>query len=192
MQHSEPICYSFGPLTGTFETTGLYPTSLLTHTIFSDVGGLRLDLAVTPLRYDIDTGEVTLYDALTYRMTYDSATSAALDDLRVNRAMTVTTGSVDVPVSVTLQTPTPLSGTLVWGIEDGAGNTMGDDVAALNVGAGSTVLSWFFDTQGWQPGEKQLWVSARDEVGQVVASGSTAFKVVQKQYAVYMPLIMKE
>ncbi len=192
MQHSQPICYSFGPLTGTFETTGLYPTSLLMHTIFSDVGGLRLDLAVTPLRYDIDTGEVTLYDALTYRITYDSATPAALNDLRVNRAMTVATESVAVPASVTLQTPTPLSGTLVWGFEDGAGNTMGDDVAALNVDAGSTVLSWFFDTQGWQPGEKQLWVSARDEVGQVVASGSTAFKVVQKQYTVYMPLIMKE
>jgi uncharacterized repeat protein (TIGR01451 family) len=192
MQSSELVCFSFGPLTGTFTATGLYPNSLLTHTIFPDAGGQRLELTAIPLRYDLDTGAVTLYDRLAYRITYDSATTVSVTQLQVNNGEAVMTQRASVPVSLTLQVTSPLSGTLVWSIEDGADFTVAGGVTSLNVGAGASVLEWTFDTEAWSPGPKQLWVGVRDEDEMVVASGSKTFDVVREPYLIYLPLIMKQ
>ena len=193
LQSSQPVCFSFGPLTGAFTTTtGLYPTQLISHTVYPDAGGLHLDLTATPLRYDFDTGAVTLYDQLAYRITYDSSTTTSVSGLEVNQGNPVKSGSTGVPVAFTLQTTTPLSGTLVWSIEDGAGGWVADDLVALEADAGTSVVTWEMDTQGWQPGARQLWAAVRDEAGDVVATGSTTFDVIEGSLAIYLPLIMRE
>ncbi|MGC9399938.1 MAG: hypothetical protein ACP5HM_12485 [Anaerolineae bacterium] len=192
LQSSQPVCFSFGPLTGIFTTTtGLYPTQLISHTVFADAGGLRLDLTAMPLRYDFDTGAVTLYDRLAYRITYDSATTTSVSGLEVNQGNPVRSGATGVPVTLTLQTTSPLSGTLIWSIEDGAGGSVTNDVAALNVGAGTSEVTWQLNATDWQPGTRQLWVAARDEAGEVVAAASTTFEVMDTDRAVYLPLVLR-
>jgi uncharacterized repeat protein (TIGR01451 family) len=177
LQTLTPVNLSFGPQTGTFDQTGLYPTSVLTYRLVADVGGPMLEVTAIPLQYDLDTQQVTLYDSLTYQITYQAPTTATLSNVQVNAGSPVAVSDADVPISVTLDSAVAFTGTLIWSIEDGAGALVADDVASLDVSGGTTILGWDVDAIGWQPGPKYLWVAARDAGGDVLATGQAAFQV---------------
>jgi len=177
MQTSQPINISFGPQSGGFDQTGLYPTSVLTYRLIAGVGGPLLEVTAIPLQYDLDSGQVTLYDSLTYQIDYQAPSTATISNVQVNEENPVAVGDAGAPISLTLDSSAALTGTLIWVIEDGAGNLVANDVANLDVSSGVTALGWDVDAVGWQPGPKYLWVAARDAEGDVLAAGQAAFQV---------------
>jgi len=177
MQTVEPINFTFGPVSGAFDQTGLYPTSVLTYRLISDVSGPLIEVTAIPLQYDLDARQVTLYDSITYRITYQAPATVTISNVQVNEGDPVAVGDAGAPISVTLDSTVGFTGTLVWSIEDGAGTLVANDVASLDVTTGTVALGWDVDATGWQPGPKHLWVAARDAQGNVVASGQATFQV---------------
>jgi hypothetical protein len=175
LQTTVPYGYSFGPLTGTFTYTNPYPASILATPVVTGREGLFLNLIAVPWQYDPATRLVTLYDHVSYHISYLAPATVTVPGLVVNNANPVPVGSSAVPVSLTLESTAALSGTLVWAVEDGAGTAVAGDWAELDLLPGTTILGWDLDTTRWSPGARHLWVTVRDPDGQVIASGWTDF-----------------
>jgi CSLREA domain-containing protein len=163
------ISRHFGPLTGTFTYTNPYPQSILSSRLISDVGGLNLSLSFFPLQYNPETRQVTLYDRLDYRIAYQPPTTVTVQGLTVNAGNPLSIGVVGIPVTLTLNSGLPITGNLIWAVEDGTGTTMSSDLFAVELPTGTTTLSWDLDAAHWTPGPMHLWVAIQDSDEKVVA-----------------------
>ncbi len=166
---------SFGPVTGTFTYTDLYPKSLLHSRLYDDLDGRFLSLVALPLQHNPTSRQVTLYDNLTYRITYNAPNTVTVQSLLVNNGNPVVVGSSSVPVSLTLNSAIPLSGTVLWAVEDGTDTSMGDGLAGVNLPIGNSLVGWNLNATNWTPGTKHLWVAVRDAENKIVASGWSDF-----------------
>lgn len=175
LQTMVPAVLSFGPLSGTFTYTHPYPASVLQTWVVTDPQSLILNLTALPLQIDPDTGQVTLYDHLAYRVSYQAPATATVQSLAVNQGAPVTVGDSAVPISLTLQSTTPFTGMLVYAVEDGTATTVWDGSADLDLSAGTAVLEWDVDATNWQPGAYHLWAAVHDATGKVIASGWADF-----------------
>ena len=175
LRRTRPVGFSFGPLTGTFTMTNPYPASILEQWVVTDVGGVNLLLTLLPLQYNPDTRQVTLYDRLVYRITYQAPTTVTVQSLTVNDGNPVSVGAAGIPVTLTLNSSQSLTGTLIWAVEDGTGTTIASDLTDVSLATGVITLGWDLDTTDWTPGLVHLWVAVQDSEGKVIASGWTDF-----------------
>jgi hypothetical protein len=178
-----PVSKSFGPLNGTANITNPYPESVLNYSTSPDIGGLRLDVLLVPLQYNPDTGQVTLYDRLDYKVSYTATANVTVNKIEVNDGNPVNIDLTDVPINVTISAAEPLNGALLWEIRDAAGNLVDIDYGTIDIEGGTSQVSLSVNTVGWEPGPKQFMVQLYDaysesETGRVVASGQKCFTAI--------------
>jgi hypothetical protein len=134
-------------------------------------------LVALPMQYNAATRQATLYDSLTYRISYRAPNTVTVQGLTVNGGTPVPLGMAAVPVSLQLRSAVPMTGTLMWAVEDGAALTVAGDRAALDLTAGASTVSWSMNAANWSPGRLHLWVSVWDAAGRTIATGWTDFTV---------------
>jgi hypothetical protein len=185
-----PVAFSLGPLSGSITLTQPYPQIILDSRVYTDGHSLLLDVYLIAQQYNPETRQVTLYDRLDYRITYNAPTTYTLSNIQVNNGAPVAVDQTALPITVTVNAAQPFSGTLYWAIYDAAGTLWDVGASPLNLAAGVYQLGLGSNTMGWEPGPQQvimaLSTGSTMAEGKVVAGGHTLFTARGRSLALAM------
>ena len=171
LKHGEIYFTSLGLVTGTFTYTNPYPGSVLYSRVFTDTHGPNLALTIVPMQYNPDTKQATLFDQIDYQISYQTQSATSVQNLSINHGKTITEGNISVPISLTVSTTSPISGTLEWAVEDGTGSLVDSGGMVYNLSTGISSLTWNVDASGWATGRHYIWVALQNSWGRTIASG---------------------
>jgi hypothetical protein len=182
-----PVDEAGQPLTGVITLTNPYPGQILSYDVYTDANRLYLNVFLVAQQYNPETRQATFYHRLDYRIDYTAPDTYTIASIVVNNGAAANVDQAALPITVTLNAGQPFSGTLYWAIQDQAGRLFDANQALLDLAAGVYQIGLASDTQGWDPGPKQLIVFLAADTGAgeevAVAAGHALFTVAGRSLA---------
>jgi hypothetical protein len=155
-----PISKTHGVMYGEpIELTNPYPQEIYTWNLEERQDGVYLNINITPMQYNPETKQVTLYNKIDLNVDYSvPASTAGIEEVIINNNSSVIKGMSDLPVSVKVNSDSVFKARMEWIIRDSSGELIETGRKSVGINAGENQLSFSFDTEDWTSGKKDITI----------------------------------
>lgn len=170
---------TFGVSEVPYTLTAPYPATPYWINTYADAHGVRVVISVVPLRWDPVSGQVTLINSADFQIDFDAppAAGTSINAISINDGNLVAINQLARSISATITADTAQPLALRWHIANVSDAPLVGEYSVFTPTLGGNVLTWQFDTLGWQPGPKVLHVQIEDASGVVIATAQQTFTV---------------
>lgn len=164
LQTLNPVNKTLGTIEGSMELSNPYPAQIYSWNQEERADGVYLNIMLTPIQYNPQTKQVTLYESIDLKVDYSTPEgNTNIAEVVTNGGSAVEAGAVAVPVNVKINSGSDQTLEMEWMVRDSSGLVIKSGVKPLSLIAGENQAAFTIDTTGWELGNKDFTVSLKGE-----------------------------